>query len=68
MQLFKCLMAAIAAFFIAGISTSAVLMFMMKDSDDGQAGMGPAAAGMYVGLAAAAVAFIITMIRTDRSS
>jgi hypothetical protein len=67
MRFLKAVGQAVIAFFIGGITSCAVFTFMVRNSPDGQAGMGAAFGGFYVACIAAIVTFIISVVRSSPS-
>jgi hypothetical protein len=55
---------AVAAFFIAGISSCAVIFFMVLNSsnDDGQGGLAAPIGGFFVACTASVIAFIVSLV------
>jgi membrane associated rhomboid family serine protease len=62
------MMQAIVAFFLAGFLSCAGLTWWVSDSHDGQAGMGAALGGFYVGILAAVIVFVISLRRGNVKS
>jgi len=58
---------AIGALFVAGIPAGCIFTRMVGNDPDGQAGMGAAAGGFYVGCVAAIVTFIVSLRRSSPS-
>ncbi len=67
-RVFNALLHGIAAFFVAGIASCALFTWMVRNSPDGQAGMGAAFGGFYVACLAGAVSFITSMVKSRRRS
>ncbi len=55
----------IAAFFIAVVVSCAGLTMLVWDSNDGQAGMGAAFGGLYIGCLAGLVTFVVSLRRSS---
>jgi hypothetical protein len=60
---------AVAAFFIAGVTSCAVIFFMVLNSskDDGQGGLAAPVGGFFVARIAAVVTFIVSVVRGSPS-
>jgi hypothetical protein len=56
-----------AAFFISGFVSCAGLTFLVRNSHDGQAGMGAAFGGFYIACVAALIAFVVSLVRSSPS-
>jgi O-antigen/teichoic acid export membrane protein len=56
---------AVAAFFIAGITSCVAFTMAVSGSHDGQAGMGAAFGGFYAACIASIVTFIVSMRRSS---
>jgi hypothetical protein len=67
MHFVKCFLMAIAAFFVAGVTSCAAFTLMVWNSHDGQAGMGAAFGGFFIACTTSVVTFIVTMVRSDPS-
>jgi hypothetical protein len=57
----------LVAFFLAAITSCAGLTWMVRNSNDGQAGMGAAFGGFYIGCLAAIVTFVLSLKRNSPS-
>ena len=55
----------VLAFFPAAIVTCAALTYSVRNSHDGQAGMGAAFGGFYAGILLALITFVVSMVRTS---
>ena len=57
---------AIGAFFVAGLGSCIAFTAAVSGSHDGQAGMGAAFGGFYVGCIAMVVTFIVSLVKGSR--
>jgi hypothetical protein len=66
-RVFKAVLHAIGAFFIAGLSSCVLLTLAVSGSHDGQAGMGAAFGGFYIACLAAVITFIVSLVSSSPS-
>jgi hypothetical protein len=58
---------AVLAFFVGTIASCGVFTFLVRNSHDGQAGMGAAFGGVYAGILIAVMTFVVSMVRSSPS-
>jgi membrane associated rhomboid family serine protease len=58
---------AVLAFFVGTIASCGVFTFLVRNSRDGQAGMGAAFGGFYAGVLIAVITFVVAMVRSSPS-
>jgi 1,4-dihydroxy-2-naphthoate octaprenyltransferase len=58
---------AVLAFFISFVASCAALTYSVRNSHDGQAGMGAAFGGFYAGVLVAVITFVVSMVRSSPS-
>ena len=65
-RVLKAVSYAIGAFFVAGLGSCMAFTVAVSGSRDGQAGMGAAFGGFYVGCIAMVVTFIVSLVKGSR--
>lgn len=65
-RVLKAILHAFGAFFVAGLGSCMAFTVGLSGSHDGQAGMGAAFGGFYVGCIAMIVTFIVSLMKSSR--
>ena len=65
-RVLKAVSYAIGAFFVAGLGSCMAFTVAVSGTHDGQAGMGAAFGGFYVGCIAMIVTFIVSLVKSSR--